>query len=146
MTQTKTGLQWTEQYSVGVSQLDEQHKKLFVAINGLIDVINSSNENISREEREKRLNEVISSLLEYKKNHFETEEKYFKEFNFEGAKNHIAKHQEFSEKLLQIKEESRDDIFAFSFTLVDFLEDWLIEHLMTLDQEYRECFKNHGLK
>jgi hemerythrin len=29
---------------------------------------------------------------------------------------------------------------------MDFLEDWLIDHLMTVDQEYETCFKNHGLK
>ncbi len=140
------GLKWNNNYSVGVEEIDKQHKNLFTIINNTVEIISNLSKNSDKGEGERQLNEIITSLLEYKKIHFETEEKYFKEFNFEGAQDHIAKHQEFSNKLTKLKEEAGGDIIAFSFIIVDFLEDWLVDHLMTLDQEYKECFKRHGLK
>jgi hemerythrin len=34
----------------------------------------------------------------------------------------------------------------FAFDLIDFLEDWLINHLLDMDQKYKKCFHDHGLK
>lgn len=132
-------LEWEECYSVGVKEIDDQHKKLFEIINNLVEMVgrNSSKEEVMR---------LITNLAEYKKNHFETEEKYFKEFNYEGADEHIAEHKKLGETLGQVLKENGDDYMKLSFVLVDFLEDWLITHLMGFDQKYKECFAQHGLK
>ncbi|MEI6379200.1 MAG: bacteriohemerythrin [Candidatus Falkowbacteria bacterium] len=132
-------LVWEDKYSVGVEQIDNQHKKMFAVINDLVSAINSK-------PTEEKLSAIIKSLIEYKKFHFATEEKYFKEFNYDGAADHIAKHHEFSQKLEEIESKYVGDVVGLAFELVDFLEDWLIEHLMIIDQKYVPCFKAHGLK
>ena len=132
-------LEWDEKYSVGVVEIDDQHKRMFATINELLDSINTGT-------TEEHIGNVIESLIKYKIFHFATEEKYFKEFNYEGAEDHIEKHQEFTEKLSQMKEKYPRYNVDFAFELIDFLEDWLIDHLMTTDQKYVECFKSHGLK
>ena len=45
-----------------------------------------------------------------------------------------------------LKEKYPEPTIDFAFELVDFLEDWLINHLMTVDQKYVKCFHDHGLK
>jgi len=132
-------LVWDDKYSVKVELIDNQHKKMFEVINELIDAIETKpdKENIAP---------IINSLVEYKKFHFATEEKYFAEFNYEDAVDHIAKHRAFGERLEEIQKQFGDDIIGFAFALVDFLEDWLIEHLMNTDQKYVACFQEHGLK
>ena len=45
-----------------------------------------------------------------------------------------------------MRERNKDDVTALAFELVDYLEDWLIDHLQTKDQEYKQCFLEHGLK
>jgi hemerythrin len=132
-------LEWEEKYSVGVEELDNQHKHMFAVINELLDSINSGT-------TEEHLGNVIESLIKYKIFHFETEEKYFKEFNYEGASDHISKHKEFNDKLMVLKEKNPNYTVEFAFELIDFLEDWLINHLMVVDQQYKECFHSHGLK
>lgn len=132
-------LEWEEKYSVGIESIDNQHKKLFEAINKLIKVV-------SEYPKAEKLAPVVESILEYKKFHFATEEKYFREFNYEGAEEHIKLHVDFGEKLEKIKMENQDNIVSFAYALLDFLEDWLVSHLMTADQKYVECFKSHGLK
>lgn len=132
-------LEWEEKYSVGVEEIDDQRKWMFGIINELLDLINTNSP-------EQHLKNVIDSLTKYKIFNFAIEEKYFKEFNYEGAEEHIKKHREFNEKLMALKEKNPKYTIEFAFELIDFLEDWLINHLLSADQEYKECFRSHGLK
>ena len=53
----------------------------------------------------------------------------------------------FTEKLNQLKNGFKDDdVIALAFGLIDFLEDWFLDHLANEDQKYAQCFKAHGLK
>ena len=132
-------LNWEDKYSVGVEEIDNQHKHMFSVINELLDAISNNNP-------EEHLGHIIESLVKYKIFHFETEEKYFDQFNFDGAEEHRIKHQEFNKKLGELKEEFPEYNIEFAFKLIDFLEDWLINHLMVVDQKYVKCFHDHGLK
>lgn len=132
-------LEWDEKYSVGVEEIDNQHKRMFEVINELLDAIDSNS-------TEEHLGHIIESLVQYKIFHFETEEKYFKEFNYDGEEEHKMRHREFNDKLATLKEKHPTYTVEFAFELVDFLEDWLINHLMVVDQKYVQCFHEHGLK
>ncbi|HWS49281.1 MAG TPA: bacteriohemerythrin [Candidatus Methanoperedens sp.] len=132
-------IEWEEKYSVGVREIDEQHKLLIETINKLANVVAS-------DPRKENLLSIIDSLINYKKIHFATEERYFEEFKFEGAEEHIAAHEVFGEKIRLIQEKNGDDIVALTYDLIDFLEDWFVEHMLTVDQEYKDCFMSHGLK
>lgn len=131
---------WEDRFSVGVQELDDQHKHLFATINELLEVL-------TQKGQEGRMAEILESLETYKKLHFATEEKYFKDFQFEGAEEHIAKHHEFSERINEMAASAQAiHTPEFAFKLIDFLEDWLIEHIMYTDQKYVQCFHEHGLK
>lgn len=132
-------LEWDEKFSVGVELIDSQHKMMFKTINHLIDVLRGL-------PKAEELNKIISDLVEYKKYHFATEEKYFVEFGYERTAEHTEKHKMFSEKLELLTRESNGNTLVLAFGLVDFLEDWLIDHLMVEDQKYVACFREHGLK
>ena len=132
-------LEWEDKYSVGVVEIDNQHKRMFAVINELLD-------SISNNDPEEHLTSIIEGLLQYKKFHFATEEKYFKEFNYEGTAEHVAKHLEFGKRLDDLKQKYPSNTIEFAFALADFLEDWLIDHLLVMDQKYKQCFKEHGLK
>ena len=132
-------LEWENKYSVGVEEIDNQHKRMFAVINELLDSLST---NTTKE----HIVGIIDSLVKYKMFHFATEEKYFKEFNYDGAEDHIAKHQEFNVKLTSLQEKYPVYEPAFAYELIDFLEDWLIKHLMVTDQKYVKCFHEHGLK
>lgn len=130
---------WKDEYSVGVKEIDEQHKMIFSIINNLIETINTtpSDESISA---------IIKQIQEYKACHFCTEEAYFEKFSFTGAPKHIEAHKCFSIEILRIQQQHKDSKIALAFALVDFMEDWLIKHLLSMDQEYKQCFKENGLR
>jgi hemerythrin len=132
-------LLWEDKYSVGVMEIDDQHKRMFGIINELLEAINTNTTT-------DHLEHIINELINYKKFHFTTEEKYFKEFNYDGATEHITKHHEFGDKLIAIKADYAEYNPEFAFKLADFVEDWLVHHIMGIDRKYIKCFHDHGLK
>lgn len=138
-TNSRPNLVWKDEYSVEVIEIDEQHKKLIQIINNLIDAI--SNTQIKKQ----IIIETINNLIEYKKMHFETEEKYFHLFNYEGTLEHETAHNAFNERINTFQIKDGDDVISLAFDLVDYLEDWMIGHLMGMDKKYTRCFHEHGL-
>lgn len=130
--------QWTPDYSVNVKELDEQHKKFIAVLNDLYQAI------LNNRQKEE-LQGIFAKLDDYLNFHFATEEKYFDKFNYEGSEEHKAEHQKAKDKIADIKQRSKDDEKVISFELIDFLEDWLISHVDTMDKKYTKCFNEHGL-
>jgi hemerythrin-like metal-binding protein len=123
---------------VKVTEIDEQHKKLV----SLIDRLNRA---IYSDKTKDELKIILSELVQYADEHFSTEEKYFDRFNFEGSDEHKKEHAMFKEKILAITNKIQNNEIEVSFELIDFLEDWLIDHLIEQDQKYVDCFTKHGL-
>jgi hemerythrin-like metal-binding protein len=129
---------WKPEYNFNIAVIDKQHKYFVSIINELYSAI------LSLETRS-RLKEIFTKLTDYAVEHFATEEKYFVEFNYEGAKEHKLKHDELKAKIAELQDQLSMDKLELSFDLIDFLESWLVDHLAVMDAKYVACFKNHGL-
>ena len=66
-------MKWDESFSVGVKEIDAQHQKLVAMINELHAAMKEGKVHDV-------LGEIISGMAKYTIFHFETEEKYFEEF------------------------------------------------------------------
>lgn len=129
---------WQDALSVNVKVIDEQHKAFINIINELIDCINTVPDKI-------KVANIIERITSYKSQHFATEEKYFQEFNYADAVEHIAAHRSFNAQVEVLSKEYGKEPISFAFALVDFLEDWLLDHLQNMDRKYIQCFHEHGL-
>lgn len=134
-------INWSPQYSVGVKVIDDQHKEFMAAFNELYDAL-------LKGEAEDKLTVTLKKLTDYAELHFATEEKYFKEFNYAGAEEHIMQHEDFRAQLTAFKEHffQESDLKKLAEDLVELLDNWLTKHLVEMDQKYVACFKEHGLE
>jgi len=132
-------IEWKEEYSVGIQEIDDQHKYFISLLNDLYSAIAA---NKGREE----LKLLFQYVSDYAEKHFATEEKYFEEFNYEGAEDHKEKHQQMRDEIKRIESMEDGKEIDFYGNLVYFLKDWLEDHLAQMDQKYEECFRAHGLK
>ncbi len=130
-------IEWSDSYSVGVSLIDSQHKHFIGILNDLYTCLQAGDS--------QKLPVVIKDLVTYTSVHFDTEERYFDEFKYDGAEEHTAVHEELKLKVLAFSRK-RGDPIATGYELLDFLEDWLINHLGQMDKKYTRCFNQHGLK
>ncbi len=132
------GLVWKDEYSVGVAMIDAQHQMFIGIINELYAAI------MSKKEKDV-LDDIFNQLVAYTQFHFQTEERYFDEFGYEGAAEHKAAHKRLCDQIADLQKQE-SDIMQDPFKLLDFLEDWLIDHIIGMDKLYGPCFNEHGLK
>ena len=132
-------IKWKPEYSVKVKEIDEQHQKLVILIDKLYVAINENKGN-------KILGNILDDLIDFGVYHFATEEKYFDMFKYKFANEHKKIHRGFEVKLGDFKKKFKNNELEISFELIDFLEDWLLDHLITTDQKYVQCFIDNGLK
>ena len=132
-------IEWKDEYSVGVEEIDDQHKYFISLLNDLNNAIVAGK---SRGE----LKELFRLVPDYAERHFATEEKYFDDFNYEDAAEHKRKHREMRDEIKRIERTEGGKDIDFYGNIVYFLKDWLEDHLARMDQKYEKCFAEHGLK
>ena len=132
-------MEWTENFSVKVPSIDEQHKKLFGLIN---DFYSGFKEKPTKE----RMTELIKGLKDYALYHFSTEEKYMEMYNFPGYKNHKKEHEIFIEKIADISERYESGRLVVSLEITNFMKDWLTNHILGTDKKYSQLFIEKGVK
>ena len=130
---------WTDKYSVGVDEIDNQHKGLVKLINKLFDAMSDGNAN-------NILSGIINDLTRYTQVHFATEEKYFAAFTYPESEVHIEEHQQFVNTVVKFKTQFEEGNIVLSFEVFKFLKSWLINHIQGSDKKYSECFIANGLK
>ena len=122
-------LKWSNFFSVGVDDIDNQHKKLVQILNDLHYVI-------ANNEGDKAIKELLLKLLEYTKEHFVDEEKFMIEIEFPGFDKHFQKHFKLTEQVEQFCDNVNNGVEINQLELVVFVMDWLKDHIMEEDMEY----------
>ena len=132
-----TFLKWSDEYSVGVREIDVQHKKLFEMLTVFYANVKTSNKNA--------IMNLTDQMIKYAQFHFETEEYYFEKFSYEEAEKHKKQHEDFLKKAKETKEKIENGKLVISMDITGFLKDWLLNHIKISDRKYIECFIKNGL-
>jgi hemerythrin len=131
------GINWTNEFSVGIDELDLHHRHLFSLINRLYEL------NRNRED-ERQIEDILADLREYTSYHFRTEEELFRKCEYPFAGEHIEEHDHFSERLRNISEMVGRDEESAILALMDALSSWLTGHIMNTDKKYIPYLKNQS--
>lgn len=130
---------WTPQLSVGVAAIDTQHKKLVGMVNEMYDAMMSGKgTEISRK--------ILDELVDYTVVHFADEEKYMKQFDFKEYPSHKLEHENLVAQVKKYQQDVAAGKVFISIELLNFLRDWLANHILVTDKRYTACFNDHGLK
>ncbi len=130
---------WSDDMSVGVRELDSQHRRLI----GMINMLTLAMLTGRGQERQRA---VVDAMLDYAAVHFAAEERYMKELGFPGYEAHRREHAQFTGKALELKTRALRDGFTLTLEIVDYLSDWLDRHIRGLDQEYEQFSKDRSLQ
>jgi len=131
----KTGrreIRMTPALETGVKEMDAQHRRLFE----LIDALDLS---ILEGKVHAAVEDIIPELASYAVHHFAEEEKMMEARRTPGLEGHKAIHRAFEAKVSQTMESLRTGKGVVASSLVNFLQDWLVEHIGGTDQKaYRK--------
>lgn len=129
---------WSDKYSVNVKSIDVQHQKLVNIINNLHDALSSGK---AKETLAKTLNE----LIDYTKKHFAYEETLLKSNGYMAFITHKSTHDNFVKKISQMHFDYNSGKTNMSIELMNFLKDWLVNHINKTDKEYSQHLKSKGV-
>ncbi len=133
---------WKNEYSVGVQEIDEQHRHFFEIANSVLDLTQKTT---AKEE----VFAVLEKLGDYAFYHFGIEESYFDKLNYPGAVDHIAAHNQYRETIKKYLDEIRSektDTSEVAQKIAFYSGNWLIGHILEVDRKYTKYFQEHGLK
>ncbi|MBU5487087.1 hemerythrin family protein [Clostridium sp. MSJ-8] len=123
-------------YKTNIDIVDEQHKHLFEITDKTYELLT----NDLLVDKYDRIMELLDELKEYTQLHFATEEKYMKEINYAGLKEQQIAHEQFIKKLDDYNLNTIDDNQDASIRdLLEFLNSWLVNHIINMDKKIGEA-------
>ena len=134
-----TLIKWSDNLSVQVAAMDQQHKKL-------IDLINELNEAMSKGKGKEVIGKIVTGLVNYTKMHFGEEEKLMEQANYPDLNEQKNMHRKFIEKVNGYKKEYESGSLGLSIKVIDFLSDWLKNHIQVEDKKYGPHLNRQGIK
>jgi hemerythrin-like metal-binding protein len=136
---TRIFILWEHSYSVGNFTLDTQHQKF-------ISIINELYESYVDQTTAIKIKKIIGELIDYSDYHFKTEEELFCRYNYPEKEKHLVKHAEFTLKISKFRDDLLTGNTNLSLQLMNFLRDWLLNHIKVEDQEYTGFLKSKELE
>lgn len=129
---------WDNSLSVNIKEIDEQHQKLI----GLINDLHSA---MLKGRSKEVLQEVIDGVIKYTSYHFGTEEKYFEKYNYADTQKHKEEHQNFVNTVNDFLQKFKAGTAFLSIEIMEFLKNWVTNHINGTDKKYTQFFNSKGL-
>ncbi|MEW5786380.1 MAG: bacteriohemerythrin [Pseudomonadota bacterium] len=130
---------WTEDLSVGIDEIDRQHRQL-------VDILNHLFIAVVQRRSDQVVSETLDALLDYAQNHFHLEEELMRKAGFRGESfdQHVCAHHAFMAKVDGIARKSLLENKTVAFELMSFLKHWLREHIRVTDKAYAHTLQAAG--
>jgi hemerythrin-like metal-binding protein len=130
---------WTSDLHTGVKIVDEQHKVL-------VDMINQLYKAMKAGEGKAVMERLLDGLADYTVRHFGMEEKHFDQFKYSETAAHKKIHEDLKAKVIGYINTFKSGQANVSMELMNFLRDWLINHICKTDKRYVKTFLDGGLE
>jgi len=132
-------IEWSQSLSVSIAEIDEQHKKLIAMINDL-------GAGMKAGKGKEVLGPVLNKLISYTGEHFTYEERLFDQHGYAAKASHKLEHTNFVKKIADFKKGFEAGTAMVSIDVMNFLSDWLKNHIMKTDMSYSQFLNGKGVK
>jgi hemerythrin len=129
---------WSEKLSVGVDEIDEQHRELYRRVNAFLAAL-------AEKRAAPELEPLVRYLRSYVREHFAEEQRLMEFCFYPGLGEHLAEHQRFEAEYQALADELQRTgaTFGLAKRLVALLTDWLDRHLATTDRDFGAFLARH---
>ena len=128
---------WSKDYSVQSAYLDHQHQNL-------IEIVNDFNQAVAKGEGAKLAYSILNRLIQYAEKHFQDEEKLLEIARYprEQLNAHLREHERLTEEIFRHEENWSSYGKDALPEIGRFLQEWLMEHILTSDMKYSRYVAN----
>ena len=137
----EVAFEWTDELSVGVEEIDKQHKELILLDHKLFDMVN-------RKDNLRQVGMAIDFLREYIIEHFQLEERYMEKYDYPDREKHKGQHQEFINDFKTYENIYYENIVEphMVLELKILIYNWLVRHVAKTDKDMGTFFKQKAGK
>ena len=135
-----TDTRWTDDLSVGVALIDDQHRMM-------IDRLNELRRAVETHEGPNKIANTLTFLIEYADLHFSTEEKHMGETGYPGLQDQVSQHGEFKKTLADLEQDYREEgpTHELAQSIDTLLLNWLIKHIRGTDQRFGDFLRENNI-
>lgn len=128
---------WKPGFALGINEIDLQHQTLLKHLNDCIRYASVHGSNVDT-------HGIIDDLKAYARLHFTAEESLLKKVGYPDSEAHQQRHRLFEEQVAQMeKAVTSGEKYAVT-SLVSFLKDWYMQHVLVEDKRYAEFMQAKG--
>lgn len=128
-----------DSFSVGVSEMDRQHKRI-------IDLINSLIEKQEMEVDSELISDTLIRMSEYANEHFGREEQYMLESGYPDYSRQKEEHNEFRKRTAFFSVDTIRRKMTIPEEVLAYLKEWWVNHILNADMKYKAFFVEKGVR
>jgi len=118
---------WSDFLSIGVPEVDKQHKQL-------VQMVNCLHDHMLKGDAKDILSRMLARIIELIGIHFVTEERIMKQHEFPHAQEHMREHKKFLDTAVDLQNRFNSEHTDVTGETMEFLDEWLYQHLMVSDK------------
>lgn len=131
-------INWSDNLSCYHRGIDHEHKIL-------VDMVNKMHEAMKQGAGKEAMGTILHELVEYTKTHFSNEEGLMTKYGYHAHSSHHMEHEKLTTKVMQIREDYNNDKISITIEMMNFLKDWLKNHIMKVDKAFGNFLKAKGV-
>ena len=127
---------WSQDLTVGVAEIDEQHQQWIGRLNDVAAAVASHMGPV-------QLGQTLEFLVDYTQKHFATEEKLMAAAHYPGLPEQLAQHKELNATLQDLLRDFKEEgaTQKLAETVNHYLGNWLLKHIRELDLKFGAFLK-----
>jgi len=130
-------IDWSDEFSVKVEEVDDDHKRLVNMVNELHDLFGQGA--VDKD----GLLDLLEKLLSYTSWHFRHEERLMQNYSDPELFNHKKEHEDLEKQATELYEKLLGGDDSVPAMLLPFLKDWLINHIAGTDKQMGHFLAQH---
>jgi hemerythrin len=124
--------------SVNIKEIDGQHQKL-------VDMVNRLHDAMKEGKADDIVMQIVAEMKKYAASHFATEERHMKTHSYPDYPAHKNEHDKFVAKVVQVEKDLKTGKCAMSMDILNFLSNWLVNHIKGTDKKYSPFLNAAGV-
>jgi len=130
---------WDSRLETGHGKIDEQHKSL-------VEIFNRLHGAMKQGKGKQEVEGILVFLKDYTVTHFAMEEQLMDEHNYSGAQKHKQIHADLVHQVADLVAQFQAGTATLTLPVMNFLEDWLVQHIQGEDYRFALDLKGKGIR
>jgi hemerythrin-like metal-binding protein len=126
-------IEWSDSFSVGVAEIDAQHRQWITLMNRLHDVLMGA-----ADSADFSVGQCLEAMVEYGKFHLGFEEELLAEAGYPLLERHRAEHDRFRSRLEELARAEEGGRTLLNSEVMNMMNTWLQDHILKSDMAYRD--------